>query len=182
MKEIEVKILDVDAAATVRRLEALGARRDFDGEMHALYFDTPAREISARRDALRLRSEGGRTILTVKLHAQGEGMKVNEEIETEVADFDAARRILLGLGYEVWIEMRKHRVSFVTEALPGVHFVFDRYLGEHSYVPELLEVEAPEPELLRQAVRAAGYGMDRTVPWNAVQVFEHYRQSRSAGS
>lgn len=178
MREIEVKVLEVSREEVIRRLQARGARLEFDGPMHALYFDTSDRALSRRRDSLRLRREGSRAVLNFKAHvAEGE-MKVKDEIETVVEDFEAARRILTGLGYDVWLEIEKRRLAYELDALPGVHFVFDRHLGEHGFVPEYLEVEAPSAELLREAIGVAGFAMDRTVPWNAFEVIEHYRKLR----
>jgi len=179
VREIEVKVLDVDQEAAVRRIQAVGARCDFDGRMHALYFDTPDRQISRRRDSLRLRREGARAVLNFKAHVTDTGLKVRDEIETDVGNFEAARRILLALGYEVWLEMEKQRRSFSLESLPGVHFVFDKHLGAHAFIPEYLEIEAPSPELLRQAILVAGFTMAQTVPWNAYEVAEHYRPGAS---
>jgi predicted adenylyl cyclase CyaB len=173
MREIEVKVLEVSRDEVAR-----GARLEFDGPMHALYFDTADRGLSRRRDSLRLRREGSRAVLNFKAHvAEGE-MKVKEETETAVEDFEAARRILTGLGYDVWLEIEKHRLAYELGALPGVHFVFDRHVGKHGFVPEYLEVEAPSAELLREAIGVAGFAMDRTVPWNAFEVIEHYRKPR----
>jgi adenylate cyclase class 2 len=176
MREIEVKVLAVDRDAAMARLREIGARCDFDGLMQALYFDTPDRRLSRRRDSLRLRREGSRSVLNFKAHVAETEMKEKEEIETDVGDFEAARAILLGLGYEIWLEMEKRRQAFVADLLPGVHFVFDRYLGAHAFVPEYLELEAPSQELLRKAVRATGFSMRDTVPWNAFEVIEHYRK------
>lgn len=175
MREVEVKVLEVRRDDVVRRLQARGARIDFDGPMRALYFDTPARELSRRRDSLRLRREGDRAVLNYKSHVAEREAKVKDESETEVGDFEAARRILAGLGYEVWLEVEKHRVAYALDSLPGVHFVFDRHVGAHAGVPEYLEIEAPSPELLREALGLTGYAMEQTVPWNAFEVIEHYR-------
>ena len=175
MEEIEVKILEVPAEAVVARLEALGARQDTDEHMHALYFDSPDNALTRRKDSLRLRREGDRVLLNFKAHRPGADMKIKDEHETTVGDLEAARRILEGLGYTVWFETEKHRRGWVLDRLPGVHFVFDRFLGAHRQVPELLEIEAPTRALLVDAVTAAGYTMDQTVSWNGFEVVEHYR-------
>ena len=152
---------------------------DFDDVMHAVYFDTPGRELSRRRDSLRLRREGARALLNYKAHLSDVDMKVKDELETEVADFETARRILRGLGYEVWLEMEKRRRAYSIDSLPGLHFALDRFVGDHAYVPEYLEVEAGTPELLHRGVELAGFSMAQTVPWNAFEVIEHYRRRRS---
>jgi len=179
MEEIEVKVLEVAADDLVARLVALGARQDVDMDMEALYFDTPERTLSARKDSLRLRREGGRVVLNYKMHRVGRDrdqgvMKVRDEHETAVESLETARRILEGLGYEVWFESRKHRRGYVLDRLPGVHFVLDRLGGAHAHVPEFLEIEAPTPDLLGEAVMTAGYTMDQTVPWNGFEVVQHY--------
>ncbi len=45
MEEIEVKVLEVKSDAVISRLTARGARLARDVTLHALYFDTPAREL-----------------------------------------------------------------------------------------------------------------------------------------
>ena len=176
MREIEVKVLDVRGEELAARLLDRGARLDFDQTMHALYFDTPGRELSRRRDSLRIRREGARVYLNYKAHLTEEEMKVKDELETEIGDFDTARRILTGLGYEVWLEMEKRRRSYSIDTLPGLHFVLDRFVGELAYVPEFLEVEADSPELLLKGLELAGFTLAQTVPWNAHDLIEHYRR------
>ena len=174
MEEIEVKVLEVPAERVIARLVSLGARQDVDVRMHALYFDTPTRELTGRGDSLRLRREGTRVLLNHKAHRPGGSLKIKEEHETAVGGLDEARRILEGLGYVVWFEMEKHRRGWVLDGLPGTHFVFDRFLGAHRNVPELLEIEAPTREALEEGLRVAGYTLDQTVAWNGFEVVEHY--------
>lgn len=39
MEEIEVKIIEIDPAEIIRKLEKLGATKVFDGEMNSIYYD-----------------------------------------------------------------------------------------------------------------------------------------------
>jgi predicted adenylyl cyclase CyaB len=181
MEEIEVKVLDVQAEAIVRRLVERGARLEIDLTLHALYFDTANRELSGRGDSLRLRREGDRVLLNYKAHRSDHRMKVKDEYETTVGDLGTARDILLGLGYVVWFEIQKRRRSYTLPDLRGVHFELDRFLGAHAYVPEFLEIEAPTRELLQAGVAAAGFSMEQTVPWNAFHLVEHYRKAGGRG-
>ena len=39
MKEIEVKILEIDVASIKKKLDSLGAKKVFEGELTASYYD-----------------------------------------------------------------------------------------------------------------------------------------------
>lgn len=109
--EVKFRVDDVDGLAG--RLEAAGfamvTARTF--ESNVLY-DTPDRKMRARTEILRIRSYGGRWILTHKrLPDVGPGEdrhKHRIETETEVADGDALAEVFLSIGlvaafrYEKW--------------------------------------------------------------------------------
>ena len=104
--------------------------------------------------------------------------KVREETEVTVSDFDAMRSILKSIGFSPWLEMEKHRTTY---ALPGIHFEFDRYTGEFSFIPEFLEIEGPDIEAIYESAAALGFSREDCRPWDALQVAEYYsaRERRS---
>jgi len=175
MREVEIKILEIDRPAAVSKLEALGARMVFDDEIHALYYDTAGSTMRARGIALRLRREGRKAVLTVKRDLPDKEAKVREEQEVEVSDFSVMRQMLESLGLTVWLEMKKHRTSY---ALPGIHFEFDRYFDNYSHIPEFLEIEGPDIESICQYASLLGYTRQDCRPWDAVQVARHYAELR----
>ncbi len=179
MHEIEVKILEVDAAAVAGKLIALGARKTFDDEIHALYYDTADRALRGRRTTLRLRKEGSSAVLAVKKDISDTGAKVREEQEVRVSDFAAMRSLLEALGMGVWLEMKKHRVSY---ELSGLHFEFDRYEGAYAYIPEFLEIEGPSLDVIHDYAGLLGFTAGDCLPWDAVELARHYAgRSSSAG-
>lgn len=177
MRETEIKILEIDRDAVTAALAALGAVQTFDGTMHALYYDLPGSPLKGRGDAFRLRLEGEKTVLALKRHVEDGKAKVREELEVAVSDFDAMKTLLGGLGFTVWLEMKKHRTSY---SLGGVHFDLDRYEGMHAYIPEFLEIEGPDAETVFRHAELLGFRREDCRPWDAVRLASFYAGRRAS--
>lgn len=130
-QEIEVKFLLADLAAFRARLMDAGAALTGD-RVHEinLRFDLPDRALTQQHKVLRLRKDR-LARLTFKGPAQaGQSVTVRTEIEVEVSDFEAAKRLLEALGYEVSVMYEKYRTTFqfdhaeiVIDELPFGNFV-----------------------------------------------------------
>lgn len=113
-KETEVK-LALGRTAPVRLwLRRQGFRlirpRSFESN---LILDTPRRRLRRRGYLLRLRSMNGRHWLALKgPSAASERYKVRTEWETELADAEAGRRVLAGLGFEPVFRYEKFRTVY----------------------------------------------------------------------
>lgn len=174
MREVEIKILEIDRTEIEGRLLRLGAKKVFDDEIHAIYYDSAGSGIKKSGGALRLRSEGGKAVLTFKLHIEDGLAKVREEKEVVVSDFAEMRSILSCLGYAAWLEMKKHRTTYELE---GVRFELDKYHGEYGYIPEFLEIEGSSiPEVYHYA-GLLGFNPHDCLPWDAVRLADHYSLS-----
>jgi adenylate cyclase class 2 len=153
MKEIEVKLAIDDADDARRRLGAAGAvalaARSF--EDNRLY-DDAARSLKGAGRLLRLRSVGGRTVLTFKARPEGPPgdtrYKVRDEYETEVADAGAIDQVLRALGYEPAWRYQKYRQPY--------HLGAVEVLLDETPVGNFLELEGP-PDAIDAAARALGY-------------------------
>lgn len=77
--------------------------------------DTADNRLFERCSVLRVRSEGGRSLLTYKGPVQPGAMKLREEFETVVADGDTLLTILHELGLCVWFRYEKYREEFAAE-------------------------------------------------------------------
>ena len=169
MREIEVKILDVDRVAIEKKLRSLGAKKLFDHRIDFRYFDFSDGRLRKKGTVLRLRKNGDRGELTVKSDLrQTKNAKTANEIETEV-DFDSTRRILLALGYEERSKTVKRRIEYV---LGRVHFEIDKLPG----IPWLLEIEAPTIKALKETVALLGYKQSDARPWWWKDVLAHYKK------
>jgi adenylate cyclase class 2 len=74
--------------------------------------DTADESLRRQRSVLRVRNDGGRSILTFKGPPQPGTMKLREEHETAAADGNALLTILQCLGLHVWFRYQKFREEF----------------------------------------------------------------------
>lgn len=118
-REIEVKLRFERPEDALTRLKGLGAveiaARIFEDNT---LFDRRDDPLQAARKSLRLRRVGALAVITYKAPVEGTHRhKVRVEHETEVADGDAAERILLELGYTPHWRYQKYRTEFELDAL-----------------------------------------------------------------
>ena len=118
-RENEIKLAFPSAETAVRRLLAAGAlavhARAFEDNV---LFDLADRPLAKSGRLLRLRCFGGDSVLTFKAPVAGEHRhKVKLEYETAVADPEAFRSILLGLGFEAVYRYQKFRTTFRLDAV-----------------------------------------------------------------
>jgi len=179
VKEVEVKIIDIDASEIIARLESLGAQRIFDGEMHAIYYDFPDRRLTRDHDIIRLRRESDLSVLVFKKFIGDEAAKIREEHEVTVSDFETARRILEGIGLIPWLSMRKHRITY---ALGSEHIEIDKYLDDYEYIPVFMEIEGTDIGSVHRCAEQLGYSRHDCLPWTAVDLAGHYARKKSSSS
>lgn len=175
MNEVEIKILGIDRTEIEERLILRGARKVFDGEIHAVYYDFSDGSIADRRGTFRLRKEGHRSVLTFKSHIENAEAKVRDEQEVEVSDFISMDAIIKSLGLSPRVEMKKYRTSY---ELDGLHFEFDKYLDSYAFIPEFLEIEGRDIETVFRYAEVLGFTKQDCRPWDALQVAEYYSGSR----
>ena len=171
MKEIEVKILEVDPEALVHKLGELGAEKTSEYDLEALFFDFPDGSLERARNLLRLRRSGELSWLTYKGYVADPGAKVREEWEVSVSDFSLARRILEALGLQARLRILKHRIAY---RLNRASLAIDRHQEEFARIPPLLEIEAPSVEDVHAVARLLGFTPEQCRPWDFSALIAHY--------
>ena len=171
MKEIEIKILEVNHEEIVEKLVNLGAKKIFEGEIKAEFFEFETNFLSNQDIINRLRNEGEKIILTVKEPIEKKVVKVVEETEIEVSDIEKARTILNSLGLVVKKVTKKHRITY---NLRGTQFELDKYIGDHSFIPEFLEIESKNVKEIYKYVELLGLKKEDCKPWSMKNLIEHY--------
>jgi predicted adenylyl cyclase CyaB len=153
MREVELKAVVDDLAATRKRLENAGAKLSFEGKLSDRRYDVESREITQRDEVLRVRRYeapgSSKTYLDWKGPTEIQDVyKVREEVSTLVADPEALEQILARLGFIVAMEIDRDIVQYT---LGGATIRFETY----PRMDVLVEVEG-EPDTIEQAIEALG--------------------------
>jgi adenylate cyclase class 2 len=167
-QEVEAKF-PVRSLETVRkRLEQAGAVLEAP-RVHEvnLRFDTPEGTLTRERRVLRLRRDS-RAVLTYKGAAQpGQEVSVRQEIEVEVSDFEAARRLLEALGYRVSTMYEKYRTTY---RLMDAHVVLDE-----MPFGNFVEIEGENAEKIHAIASVLGLRWEARVAESYLGLFERVR-------
>jgi adenylate cyclase class 2 len=111
--EREIKLRFHSAEDARAKILALGAAPLLGRRLQEdCLFDTDDEQLRRQRSTLRVRSEGGKSLLTFKGPAIPGLVKIREEYETVVADGAALHTILEQLGLHCWFRYEKYREEF----------------------------------------------------------------------
>jgi adenylate cyclase, class 2 len=171
MKEVEVKILNIDSQKVKQTLLRLGAKKVFDGEVFAYFYDFKDSSIAKSHSVMRLRKEGDQIVLTFKKVLGKQGAKIAEESSVEVSNLSEMKKILENLGLSVTGSTQKYRVSYQLET---AHFDIDHYIGQHSYIPELMEIEAESIHVIHKWAELLGFKAQDCLPWSINDLIKYY--------
>ena len=177
MKEIEIKIIEIDRKKVEDSLATLGAAMTFDGSVETRFFDFQENTITRARNLLRLRRVGNKTDLTFKKFVENESAMVRDEYEVSVSDFETMRLILESLGLISTWRMEKHRTSYVLSG--GTHVEIDKYSGEFAYIPELIEIEGRDISTIRAHAKLLGFGPDDCRSWTTFDLVDYYSRRKA---
>jgi adenylate cyclase class 2 len=148
--EREIKLRFESAGQAREKILALGATPLLGRRLQEdVLFDTEDERLRRDRSTLRLRSEGGKALLTFKGPAIPAAIKIREEYETVVADAATLQTILEELGLHVWFRYEKYREEFsAADAVIAI---------DETPVGVFVEIEGTEDAIHRTAV-ALGKG------------------------
>jgi len=176
MKEIEVKILEINRKTIEQALTGLGAKKILDGDIQTTFFDFKDGRIIKAKDVLRIRKEPDRVELTYKKVHVAKTAKTAEEYSVEISNLETMRKILENLGLSVKEDIEKHRISY---ALGNVRFDLDCYAGNYGYIPEFMEIEAENIELIHKYAALLGFKAEDCLPWSTEELIRHYSSKKS---
>jgi adenylate cyclase class 2 len=172
MKEVEVKIIEIDRGQVEAKLRSLGATKTRDDDIVTLFFDFPDNSITKAQNLLRLRRVGDKTMLTFKKFVENHSAKVRVETEVIVSEFESARSILQSLGLIPTLHMEKHRTSYSLAS--GVEVDIDKYTGRYSHIPTLLEIEGPDEATIYAQAKLLGFNPEKCKSWTTFDLIDYY--------
>ena len=167
MKEIEVKVLEIDIEEIEKKLKKMGAEKVFEGEIVSIYFDFPNKLLEKEGKVLRLRQKDDKVILTYKELVTQDEAKIMDEDELEVQNFDLMKEIFEKIGLSPLYEFKKHRTTY---ELNQTHFEIDKYPG----IPAFLEIESPDLDTINEMVSKLGFSKGKANSYSIKEVLEYY--------
>lgn len=169
-KEQEIKFMMEGPERALNLLLAAGAiarnERTFEDN---IIFDDEAGRLARRGILIRLRAYGDKITLTTKTNAEViEGMKVREEREVWVENFDDMLGILKALGYLPSFRYQKYRRNFDLEGT--VASLDETPIGCY------LELEG-EPEAIRAAAARLGLNPAQGITQSYAELFHAFHKT-----
>ncbi|NLJ57697.1 MAG: class IV adenylate cyclase [Tissierellia bacterium] len=155
MREREVKVLNIDREEIEKKLINIGAVLVKDEDQINYRFDTDDGILKKKHKGyLRIRvtkdnlTGETKNTMTFKKSIDRNSLRVNEEIETNISDWESTSKIIELLGYKRKRPGYKHRKSYLYE---NILFEIDTW-DEYTYSKPYLEIEVPSYEDLEKAI------------------------------
>jgi predicted adenylyl cyclase CyaB len=126
--EIEAKVVVEDLKPISEAARLAGAESQGTITQHDIYYSDPFGKLLKTGCGLRIRQQNGdvnRTILTFKGPVSKGPYKTRPEIEVEIGSRESMQQLMEGLGYQIVIEIRKKRQSWIL----GLRGVLDEVEG-----------------------------------------------------
>ena len=155
VKEIEVKVLNVDLDEMEKRLIEIGAKLISREYQINIIFDSKDNYIENNLNSyLRIRETKDllnheiKVDLTLKKNIGKEGARENLEITTEIDNKESMIYILKNLKYEIKEKGYKNRTSYIYK---NIRFDLDKW-DKNTYPYPYMEIEVEKKEDLEKAI------------------------------
>jgi adenylate cyclase class 2 len=168
-QEIEVKFLLKDHDVLMKKIAdlQLPSSQERVHEIN-LRFDQPDGGLMAQRQVLRLRMDTQARLTFKGPGITQEGVLLRKEIEVVVSDFEAAKRLLEALGYQVVMMYEKYRANYLIGSL--VMSVDETPLGL------FVELEGESPAQVRDAAQTLGLDWEARINFSYTALLSLFNQ------
>lgn len=167
MKEIELKVLEIDPVAIEETLIGAGFKKLGSSKILEKMFDSKNKVLKKNKKLLRLRSIFDKVELTFKERVEKHPfLKLREEKQVVVDSFAVTEEILENLGFFCMAVREKKRTSFTREK---VRVDVDEYPGAKPY----LEIEGSEGDVL-ETLKILNYPLEKTSKLSSTKILKLY--------
>ncbi|MCX6784523.1 MAG: CYTH domain-containing protein [Candidatus Komeilibacteria bacterium] len=164
-KEVEIKILNIDKKKIKSLLKKSGAKQILKPNlMKEMYLESPAHE--RLYSAFRLRSEGKKNFLTLKLKKgtrESKKFQVRDELEVEIGDFNTAKKIIQLAGFKIFRKREKIREKY---KLNKSEIEIDEYPKMKPY----LEIETSSAKEMSYLIKILGISLKYATNKTATEI------------
>lgn len=177
MKELEVKIINIDPDAIREKMEAIGAELVKKENQVNKIFDFPDKRLLENKGYARIRIVedllNGRhsAYMTTKQLISQDRFKVMEENETEISDPAEGENIFKALGLVEYSSIARYRESYrYGSALIEID------INDKAFFPvPYIEVETASEQELEEIVRLLGFEMKDATSKTIFQLIEEFK-------
>lgn len=169
-REIEVKFAITSAEEMLQIILGKGAVCEQETRFERnLRWDDPNETLTKTHRVLRLRDNGGTSVLTYKSEKQNDkGIADREEIETIVSDFSNTRLILERLGYQIVFIYEKYRSIY---SFNGTGLFLD-----HTPIGDYIEIEGPSGDAIRSTAELLGLNWEDRISKGYRNLFVKWKE------
>lgn len=147
MKEIEVKVLNIDFDMVKKKLGKLGAKKIKQENQQNYFFSLKEENGYVRIRVIEdLISNSKKITLCIKKIFKLQNVRQNIEHEFEVSDFNECLLFLKELGFKDYKREDKYRESYILEDVLIEFDTWDKSVFPYPYI----EIEAPNIEALER--------------------------------
>ncbi|MCP4668520.1 MAG: class IV adenylate cyclase [Deltaproteobacteria bacterium] len=161
MKEIEVKILEIDVKASRKKLDAFAEKISDRVLLTTMTFSNPYNNATVRARII-----GNETLFTVKVPVPDREFKIQREYETQVGDFKTLRKQLEALGFTPAMLQEKMRTTYTYRHSEIV-------IDEYPKIPPYIEIQGAKEEIA-DIVGKLGRDMEDTTKESVYALFKRY--------
>ena len=146
MKEVELKVRNINKEEIIKKIIDLGGTRVFSGKVIDFRYDTPDRDLSRQGKALRIRQKGSHIYLNLKGKKKLRGSIIGrDEIGVKISNFKTMQKILNELGHTKIFELVKYRIEY---RYKDINFDIDEYVG----LDPILEIESDSYDKVKKYI------------------------------
>lgn len=152
MREVEVKILEIDTEKVKKKLKEIGARKEFESRVEYCTYDFEDGRFRRNGGYLRVRKINGKVEVCFKEKVESAKCKVRDETQFVTNDFESITKLLCKVGMHKVHNGYKYRESY---RLDDIKYEIDYVPG----VPPYIEVEGEDEVQVAKGVEILGFNM-----------------------